>query len=174
MNISRGAVNNFIGAENNLQWIFQQVYIVKMHINSMTYSLQVIHCTYEFIHCTGGCPLNLFTAPVKIFTKLFTKFFISVFTLPYILFTSFPRPLSEGFHRLPFLYSRRLRVRFQKLFTDCHISRFSHRLGSVIWSFLMRDTPSIVCGSWTRDGNALRYLPSACLLQAPLEADLKH
>ena len=147
----------------------------KMHINSMTYSLQVIHCTYEIIHCTGGWPLNLFTAPVKLFTKFFISVsHVAIYIYIYILFTSFSRPLSEGFHRLPCLYSRGLHVRFQIVFTDCHISSFSHRLGSVIWSFLMRDTPSIVCGSWTRDGNALRYLPSACLLQASLEADLKH
>ena len=73
---SRGAVNNFIGAVNNLQWIIQHIRVVKMHINRMTYSLQFIHCTYEFIHCIGGWSLNLFTAPGKISTKFFTKFFI--------------------------------------------------------------------------------------------------
>ena len=143
VNMSRGAVNNSIGAVNNLQWIFQHVDIVQMHINIMIYSLQIIHCTYEIIDCTPEfthCTWNTFTMFSRHLWQIFTNIFISVFMLPYILCTSCWRPLSEGFRRLPFLYSRGLHVRFQKVFTDCHFCIFEDLTWARLSYFIIPDT----------------------------------
>ena len=87
----------------------------------MTYSLQVIHCTYEFIHCTGGLPPEIIHCTCENIHEVIHEVFhfsfhvaiyiIHVFSTPpfrrfsptaILVFTRSSRPLAEGFHRLPY------------------------------------------------------------------------
>ena len=106
------AVNKFIGAVNNLQWISHAVYMNFYDVNLLKYSLQVIHCTYEIIHCAPGnihCTNRnihkIFTAHFKniheiftdIFIEIFTEVFTEISTAPIKIFTTHSRGVHTKF-----------------------------------------------------------------------------
>ena len=67
----------------------------------MTYSLQVIHLTYEIIHCTGGAPW-IYSLHLWNYSR------------------SYSRSSSFQFSRRHIYYSRVFYAPFQKVFSDCH------------------------------------------------------